>query len=291
VLPFVIPAPGVPAAPGSWLIALQGSEQNLKPQTAEQWAIGGDFKWPFLEGLRSSVTAYSIDYRGLLARPPVFNPSVFFPSFPSFYVLNPTAAQISAFAAQVKGGAAQVEQFLQPGGPPVYELLKYVTANLGSAETRGMDFSTQYRRATDFGGVDVSVSGNWEFLNETTLGPGLPPSDTLRGGDPRLRLSTTVGADYHQLRAELTLNHTASTRVIYSPTALPQDSIPAFNVVNAYFKYTLTGEDWRKNMFVTMNIENILNAAPPEYKLLSGNGFINGSTLGRLVQFGVHKDF
>jgi iron complex outermembrane receptor protein len=292
VFPFTINNPAVPpAGSNEWLIALQGSQKNLKPQTAEQWAVGADVKWPFLSGLRSSVTAYSIDYRGLLQRPPVFNPTVFFSSFPGFYVMNPSPAQISAIAAQAKGGAAQVAQFLQPNAPTVYELLYYVTANLGSAEAQGMDFSTEYRHATDFGGVDVRVGGNWEFKNQVTLGPGLPASDTLRGGDPRFRLSTTLGADFHQLRAELTLNHTASTRIIYSAVAQPADSIPAFNVVNLFFRYTLAGEDWRKNMFFTVNLDNIFNADPPVYKLNGSSGFINGSTLGRLVEFGAHKDF
>ena len=288
--PFTIPAPGVTPQPGSWLIALEGSAPGLKPQTATEYSVGGDFRWPFAPGLRSSITYYNIDYKGLLSKPPVFNPPIFFASFPGFYVLNPTAAQITAAAAQVRGGLGQVQQFLQPGGPPVYEILDFRTTNLGSATARGIDFSTQYRRATDFGGVDFTVSGNYELENQTINGPGLPPSDNLLGGTPAFRLATTIGADFHQLRSELTLNHIGSQRVIYSSTQ-PQDSIGAFNVVNLFFRYTLNGEDWRKNMFFTVNVDNLLNADPPISKLLTGNGYTNGSTLGRLVQVGVHKDF
>jgi iron complex outermembrane receptor protein len=291
VLPFTINAPGVPPQPGSWLIAQLGSAPDLKPQTATEYSVGTDISWRMVPGLRTSVSYYKIDYQGLLAKAPVFDPTIFFASFPGFYILNPTTAQIAAAAAPIKGGAAQVQQFLQPGGPPVYEILDFRTNNLGSAAVRGIDFSAQYARATDFGGFDLSISGNYELENQTINGPGLPASDNLiAAGNPRFRFAATVGADVHQLRAELTLNHTGSQRVIYSPSQ-PQDSIPAFNVVNLYFKYALQGEDWRKNMFFTANIDNIFDAEPPVSKLLGGNGYINGSTLGRYFQIGAHKDF
>ena len=53
----------------------------------------------------------------------------------------------------------------------------------------------------------------------------------------------------------------------------------------------MQGEDWRKDLSFTMNIDNLFDAEPPVYKASSSNGTANGSTLGRLIQFGVHKDF
>ena len=105
-----------------------------------------------------------------------------------------------------------------------------------------------------------------------------------------LRLQVVAGVDYGQLRAQLTMNHNGSYRL--APTAsIPQDSVGAFTVFNLFFRYALQGEDWRKDLSFTMNVDNLFDTDPPVYKSSSGNGTANGSTLGRLVQFGVHKDF
>jgi iron complex outermembrane receptor protein len=286
---FLVLPPGQTPPPGSVLVALEGSRKDLQPQTAKQYSVGGDFRWPFLQGLKSSITYYNINYDGLLGKPPVFFPGVFFSNFKDFYVINPTNAQVAAFAAQAPGGLAQVAQYLQPGAPPVFTLIDFRTANLGSAIARGLDFSTQYRRDTDFGGWDLSINGNYELKNTQQLGPGLPETDNLFNGTA-LRLQVTGGVDYGQLRAQLTMNHNGSYHVITGPS-LPQDSVGAFTTFNLFFRYALQGEDWRKNLSFTMNIDNVFNTDPPVFKSSSANGTANGSTLGRLVQFGVHKDF
>ena len=285
---FLVPPP-IAIPPGSVLVAVQGSSQDLQPQTATEYSVGADVRWPFVQGLRSSVSYYNIDYRGLLSKPPVFDPAVFFTNFPGNFVLNPTAAQIAAFANLAKGGAAVVAPYLAPGSPPVLELIDYRTSNFGTAKARGIDFSTQYRRDTGFGGVDLTINGNYQLKNEQTLGPGLPTTDNLLGATA-FRLSVTTGADIGQLRAQVTLNHNASYHVQYS-SALPQDSVGAYDVVSLFFRYQFMGEDWRRNLSVTMNVDNLFDKDPPVYTAVNGSGYANGSTYGRLVQFGVHKDF
>jgi len=285
---FFVPAPaGVTPAPGQYVIALLGSKPDLQPQTAKEYSVGGDIRWPWVQGLKSSLSYYHIDYNGLLGNAPVFNSVVFFPNYPSYYTLHPTAAQISAAVAGVAGGAAQAAPYIA-NPSSVFELLDYRTANLGSAVVSGLDFSTSYVRPTNWGSYDLSVSGSYELKNETVV-PGSEPADNLLI-TPALRLSSTVGANVGHLRAQLTFQHLASYHTTYTTTQ-PQDSIGAFNVVNLFFKYDLQGEGWRKDLSLTMNVDNLFDTDPPEYKLNGSNGFTNGSTLGRLVQFGVHKDF
>lgn len=285
---FFVPAPaGVTPGSGQYVIALLGSQPNLQPQTAKEYSVGGDIRWPWVQGLKSSVSYYHIDYQGLLGRAPVFNPPVFFPNYPEFYTLHPTADQIRAAASLVQGGTAQAQRYIDDPSS-VFEILDFRTANLGAAAVRGIDFSTSYSHPTDWGSYDVSVNGNYELKNETSV-PGSPPSDNLLIG-PALRLSTTLGANVGQLRAQLTFQHLASYHTTYTTTQ-PQDSIGAFNVVNLFFKYDMQGEGWRKDLSFTMNVDNLFDTDPPEYKLSGDKGFTNGSTLGRLVQFGVHKDF
>lgn len=286
---FFVTPPGQTPPAGSVLVALQGSRPNLQPQTAKQYSVGGDFRWPFLQGLKSSVTYYNINYDGLLGKPPAFNPGVFFSNFPDFYVLRPTDAQLIAFASQAKGGLAQVQQYLGAVPAKAFTLIDFRTANLGSAVARGIDFSTQYRRDTDFGGWDLSLNGNYELKNTQQLGPGLAVTDNLKSGTA-LRLQVAAGVDYGQLRAQLTMNHNGSYHLTPTPS-IPQDSVGGFTIFNLFFRYALQGEDWRKDLSFTVNVDNIFDTDPPVYKSSSSNGTANGSTLGRLVQFGVHKDF
>lgn len=288
---FFVTAPvGTTVPAGAYNITLTGSKPGLQPQKATEYSLGGDIRWPFAEGLKSSVTYYNINYEGLLGRPPFFNPVIFFPNFPNAYILNPTQAQIAAAGASVPGGSAQVAQFLQPGGPQVFEIIDFRLTNLGSAKIRGLDFSTSYTRPTSFGSIDISVNGSYALKNEQSS-PGSQPADNLLTV-PQLLLSATVGANVGQLRAQATLNHRASYHTGTFTTAFPQDSIGAFNVVNLFFRYDLQGEDWRKNLSFSLNVDNVFDTDPPEYRLRGNtNGFTNGSTLGRLVQFGVHKDF
>jgi iron complex outermembrane receptor protein len=285
---FFVPAPaGVTPNPGQAAIALLGAKPNLQPQTAKEYSIGADVRWPWVQGLKTSVSYYHIDYDGLLNKAPVFNPSIFFPNFPGFYIIHPTAAQITAAVSGIKGGLAQAAPYIADP-TKAFEILDFRTANLGNAVLSGIDFSAAYDHPTDWGSFDILVSGNYEIKNQT-VNPGSLPSDNLLI-TPALRLSSTFGANVGQLRAQLNLQHLASYRTVYSTTQ-PQDSIGSFNVVNLFFKYDLKGDGWRKDMSLSMNIDNLFDTDPPVYKLLGSNGYTNGSTLGRLVQFGVHKDF
>ena len=277
-----------PASNNESFIALTGASPNLQPQKAIEKSIGFDVRWPFVEGLKSSLTYYSIDYNQLLATPPVFEPGIFFANFPNSYVMNPTSAQVAAFVAQVKGGAAQLATL--PANQKVYELVYYVLGNIGNAKTNGVDFSTSYVRPMDFGRIDITVTGNYEFLNQISNGPGLAPSNNLLVGT-NFRLSTVLGADIGHLRAQLTWNHTAGYKDTYDAATFPQTSVGAFDVVNLFFRYKPTWQGWGKNTSFTLNVDNVADANPPVYKLYGANGSANGATLGRLVELGVHKDF
>jgi iron complex outermembrane receptor protein len=296
---FVIDPPGgVPHQPGDYAIALQGSRANLRPQTADTRSFGFDIDPPFVPGLTASASYYYIDFFGVLGSAPVFNPPVFFANFPGFYILNPTKAQIAAFAAQAPGGLAQVQPFLAPNGPHVYELLDYRKTNLGDAKISGIDWSLRYSHDTDFGSVDATISGNNLLKDYQDSGPGTVWANQIATGNSLFRFALTVGANIGDLRAQLTVNHSQGYNVVEAAN-LPQTHVDSFDIVNLFFRYDLddSGLPWTKKMSVTLNIGNVFDTDPPVYKLAGaapggiGGGFANGQTLGRLFQFGIAKDF
>lgn len=286
---FFVRPPNTNPPPGSVLIALQGSAPDLQPQKAEIYSVGGDVRWPFISGLKSSVTYYDIDFKNLLAQPPVFNPALFFANFPNNFVLNPTLAQVAAFAAQAPNGSALVQQYLD-GSPTVFELIDFRRNNFGRAKVRGLDFSTEYRRPMDFGGIDVTLNGNYELENKVQQGPGTPVQDVLASA-PKLRLSGTLGADVGQLRVQATVRHVASYKVPAN-SGIPQSSVDDFTVLNLYFRYDLKGDGLQKDLSFSLNVDNVFDTDPPEYRASNGNGYSGlTSTVGRYVQVGVRKEF
>lgn len=306
---YVVP-PGstAPTAGASAVVNLAGSAPNLKPQTAKEWSVGGEIAPPFLSGLRASLSYYYIDYRGALAKPPIFNAAQLFTNFPQFVVLGPKTGPLipgantgpvpisvlQAYAAQATNPSA-IASLLQPGGLPVYELLDFRTYNLGNTKLSGLDFDVSYRRDTGFGSVDARVAGNVQLTHRTQVSALAPFTDDLANGISTLSLVAQLGTNIGNLRAMATLNHTGGYAVVRAAN-LPQDRVGAFNVVSLFFQYNVHGTGLLEDLAFTLNVNNVLNQNPPVYKLTGGGigsqpGFANGATLGRFFLFGVEKKF
>ncbi|CAN7320683.1 TonB-dependent receptor [Phenylobacterium sp. LjRoot225] len=319
----------------SGLLAIQGSTPNLRPQTAKTWSVGFDIDPPVVEGLHASANYYNVKFKNIIGQP---TPNAgIFANFPNNVVSNVNGVTLTQLQNFVNGSgvpnAAAVLARTTPlcnqatGICPIYELIDFRSGNYGTLDIEGLDFTVNYRKATDFGGIDASVSGNYTLDRTSQTGAGAPVIDELHpqfrrlpggtiistNGASRLQLSATVGADVGNFRAQVTLNHssgygvtrcdtTTTTTLVCNPSAtgaptatgLPQDRVHAFNTVNLFFKYDVPdGSMLPKDLKLTLNINNLFDTDPPVFKSIGSStpGYANGFTLGRLVQFGVHKDF
>jgi iron complex outermembrane receptor protein len=295
-VPFAAAVPtGSPNPPfGSvWTVAVQGSANDLKPQTADTWSVGFDIDYPFLEGLHSAVSYYDIYFKGVLDKPPVQTPQLLFQNFPSTVTLNPTSAQIAAYGqlAANSGGPAQVAQFLAgPGSPVVYELIDFRTNNYGNTKLSGLDFSTSYIHQAGFGSVDASVSGNYQLKSDTQATSNALFLNDLRYNNSRLRVQTVVGASIGDFRAQATWNYNSGYDVVRAAN-LPQDTVSSFSTADLFFRYNLNGEKLLSGVTLTLNVNNVLDEEPPVYRVTGGNGYTNGFSVGRLFILGASKKF
>jgi iron complex outermembrane receptor protein len=307
ISPYIFPPVGVTPPAGSYgLVAFGGTTSNLQPQTAHTYSFGLDVSPPVVSGLTVSATYYHIDYFGALGLPPFFSPAIFYPYYGKYYTLNPTMAQIEAFASQIPGGLAVAAPFLQPGGPLVTELVDARRTNLGDAHIAGIDFSARYAHATGFGSIDASASGNYQLKNEISAVAGTAFNSQIQNGSPRFTMATNLGAnwanpfgaDSGNLRSQLTWNHTSGYTVVQTATVL-QDHVGSFEIFNLFFIYNFVGSGFAKDLALTLNLNNIFDREPSVYKLNGtslGNvsnvpGTGNGFTLGRMIQVGVDKKF
>lgn len=70
----------------------------------------------------------------------------------------------------------------------------------------------------------------------------------------------------------------------------------AYDVFNLFFRYEPGDQGLLRDLTFTLNIDNVFDRDPPVYRQFNSSqyqieGFINGNTLGRLIQVGVSKKF
>ena len=321
--PFVRPgdAAALAASGVVGLVSVAGAlPGGLRPQTATTYSFGVDIEPPFAEGLRASLTYYNVEFKNII-RQPSPNPEIY-TNFPNLITSNPnglTLAQIQNFLDT--SGAVDAATTLSSIAPRcnaagicnVYGIIDFRTGNYGRIAVEGLDFSANYRRATGFGGIDAGLSGNYQLSRKVQTGIGSPVINQFDPGQniSRLSLQAILGADVGNFRAQATFNHTQGFDLIRcdsttvpaclpstngSPTQAgrPQDRVGDFNTVNLFFKFEVPSDSsLLRNLALTLNVNNVFDQDPPIFREIGSStpGYLNGFTLGRLVQFGLQKKF
>jgi len=297
---FIVVPPNSPApAPGVYNLALLGSLPNLQPQTGKSWSVGLDILPRLIDGFRATVNYYHVEFKGQLARAPIFNAQLLFTDYAQYATLCSAQpggicsnAQISAAAAGTLNEAAILGQFLNQGSmgvPVVYEILDYRLRNLGTTKLSGIDFSVGYRTDTGFGSLDFNVDGNYR-LHREFAGNGVNFAPFNLDLESRLKFAATLGATVDKLRAELRWNYIAGYDVIRT-AAQPQDKVSASNTFDLYLRYDLAELLGSKNLSVSLNVDNLFDQDPPENRLTGSPGFVLASPIGRFVRFGINAGF
>jgi iron complex outermembrane receptor protein len=147
------------------------------------------------------------------------------------------------------------------------------------------------------GSWDASFNGSYDLKSETQPLAGLPYVDNLAVDNSRYRFSAVAGMNIHALRAQATVNYVAGFDTTPTPANNHQMWIKAFTVVNLFFRYDLSGIESTSlthNLALSLSINNAFDVDPPIYTGTYNtlyNGYANGSTVGRLIQFGFSKKF
>ncbi|GGB87248.1 TonB-dependent receptor [Novosphingobium endophyticum] len=293
--PFVaFTRPGDTTAPGSFTVALAGSQPDLQPQEAETWSVGFDAEPPFIPGLNLKLSYYNVKFEDILSTP---TPGVgIFTNFPDNIqtdVGGISPDDLRAFGMLAPGGSAVVEALIQNGNL-VYELVDFRTGNFGVLKVDGLDFGVNYRTATGFGGVDFSVAGNYQLNRKSQVSAESPVVDDLEFDTPKLNLRASAGVDVGSLRAQATVNHTAGYDIEPLQTDPVQDHVGSFTTLDLFFKYEVPASGaLLRDVAFTLNVKNVLDEEPPVFFGTgpNENGYANGFTFGRMFVIGVSKKF
>lgn len=277
------------------IILVLGGNKDLRPQKADTWSLGFDFKPSFIEGLNVSATYYNVKFTDQISI--AFGSNLFAPGMDAFVLTRPTLAEAQARVgtAPTTGliftglGFAPVTSVEQAYAGPIAPYLLYDLRrnNLGSVKTDGVDFSASYFLPTGFGSINLSAAGNYVLNRKVRTVAGGPERNALATDLGRFNLTAGIGATVGNFTAQATLYHSAGYDL-----GIPlggQTKVGAYDTVDLFFAYDVKGEGLLRDLSFTLNLNNVFDDNPPFIN--TGNGYTNGSTLGRLVQFGVRKKF
>lgn len=270
-------------------ILLAGGNPNLKPEEADTWSFGFDWKPDgALDGLTASVTYFNVAFTDAIGLAPFLSGAPFFanPSYASYFIRNPTQAQALAATAGMRVEGAPSIAALYTGFLTPSVLIDARRTNLGTLDVDGIDFNVQYVRPTDYGAWRVGLAGTYNLNRDSRPVAGGPITDEFNNGSSKYSLAGTAGVLIHAFSAEVTVNHSAGADV---QGIVGQTSIDSFTTVNLYGGYDLPLDGFLSDTTVTLNIDNLFDEEPPYYNAAGGTA--NGSTLGRLVSVGIRKTF
>ncbi|WP_447728278.1 TonB-dependent receptor [Sphingomonas koreensis] len=265
-------------------IILAGGSPDLTPEKAKTWSVGFDWTPSAVPGLVASLTYYNVRFTDAISVPPILSP-VFFtdPGYRSFYITNPTLAQVRALVGSTPLNGAPSLDSLFLGTSP-YVIMDARRTNLGAIHTDGIDFNLAYLRQTGFGSINASFAGTYTLSRKTQAVRGAGFDDNLKNGTGRLTFAATLGAKVGDFTTRATLNHRGGYPML---GVAPQTRVGSFNTVDLFFAYDLGGV--LKNSMLTVNVDNVFDQDPPY--LNNSTGYTNGFSLGRLVSFGVRTKF
>lgn len=282
--------PGDPA--GSALrpiLYISGGSPTLRPETADTWSLGADFKPKFLPGVTASVTYYNVDFSDVISvNAGGFNGGAAFYADVSnapYYILNPTLAQAQAFSRGARAdNFDSLAAFFATSSPyAIYDLRRY---NRGRVKQDGVDFNLQAYRSTSFGSLSASFGGTYTLNRKTSDANNGVYVDRLKNGVGRFNSVATAGGAYGRVTGRVTLTHSGGYPIVGEAV---QSKVGAYNTVDLYGGLDLGDLGPMQGAQLTLNVDNLFDKDPPWRN--ANSGYANGSTLGRLVSVGVRTKF
>ena len=318
LVPALANVPGCVSSATSCSIgtAIQGSEitggnKNLVPQTGKSWSVGGDFTPPQISGLRLSATYWHNEIVGGVTSP---NPSVAVNS-PALLSQVLTVFPTGASATQIQALATGLP--LTGALPPTsYFLYSFQQRNVLNLWVEGIDYDVSYRFNGLGGRITVQTSGTYETKFDQQIGSGTVIYSVLN----TTGANTTFPSIQFQMRSGLTwegregMAEGVSASLFWSHTGgyknwsgtpanpiqrnsygLPiggGDNVAANDTFDLHAQYEFQGKTrWLSGTQVYVDVQNLLDKAPPFYNSANGYDGFGANPIGRVVSIGARKTF
>ncbi|MEP7242937.1 MAG: TonB-dependent receptor [Gammaproteobacteria bacterium] len=284
------------AESGSSLVLVeQGSNADLRQETATTWTAGLDFAPPGVPGLTMSLTYYAIDYEHRILTPSPGSPFDILlqeAQWSTVIARNPSQAEVNAIcdSAVFRGSVDQCK------GVPVAAIVDYRVRNLAATRVRGLDLRIDRTLDTQFGKLAFNLNGGYilrfdQAVSDTSSMINIV--DTV-GNPSSLRLRGTAEWYQHDwdrpgFGASLVVDHTGGYRDTETLVQRGVDSLTTFDVRVGY--RTPTGNGFLDSVELGLNAANVFNSSPPFVDREIGYDFQNTEPYGRMLSLTVQKNW
>jgi iron complex outermembrane recepter protein len=271
----------------------EGSNPNLKEETAKTWTAGLDLAPPFLPGSTFSLTYYSIDYINRIVQPGADNPFAILvdeAEWAAVITRNPTRAQIDAVCdSPYYEGSVSNCLASSPAA-----IIDGQLANLSSTKTTGVDVEAHDSLSGALGTLSLDFNGNYVFDFDQAVTDTSPAVDIVNtvANPLALRLRATIGWSRAGPQRPgpavyLAVNHTGGYR---NPGSTLLPDVSPWTTVDLRLVYrTREGSDWLDGVQLSLNATNLLNQQPPFVDSQWGYDTYNVQALGRVVSVDITK--
>ncbi|MCX6956036.1 MAG: TonB-dependent receptor [Verrucomicrobia bacterium] len=247
---------------------VSGGNPLLSPEKSESYNYGVLFQPKFLAGLSFSVDFYKVDVTDRIGSP----------ATPAIILANPTL--FPGFVDRAAPTASDTANGL-PG-----ELLRIrtVTGNYGTAVTKGMDLSAEYRLNTkDNGRFIARASGSTVFHSVIRTRPDLASVETLRTYEvPSFRGNAGLTWSYQRYSVGVTGDYIAGfADLAPSVVRVKQQLITGLQI----------SEDMGNGLKVTVGANNLFDKNPPLTASTTGYAEQTSYFLPRFLYLDITKKF
>ncbi len=296
---------GVGGAPALVIGMLGYAVPDLRPETAETYTFGIDYRHATDPSLKLGLTYYSIDYSNRIAAAPTGGLSpfatpallpdlIYRPPSPEFIeeALRSTRLVANASGVNLSDPVAAAATLFARND---VWMLDVRFKNLALSQQEGIDFSIDKDLATPWGdlqlGLNLTHILNYEQRGSATSAvlqavdvPGQPAD--WRG---RAFAALTSGP----LNASVSINYTDGYANRLAPPG--QQAVSAWTTVDMNVGYDLSGSPSNDGTRLSLAVQNLLDEDPPFLSDASGSGIVypigfdpaNANPLGRLITLSI----
>jgi iron complex outermembrane receptor protein len=290
--PIILPDPVSPAG-RSLVLIRQGSNPDLKEETAATWTVGADLMPVSLPGLTVSFTYYAVAYQDRILQPGPAVPTDILLQEPLWTeVINrsPSDAQIAAICNS--------PDFLDPSfdciaNPPA-AIVDIRMRNLAATRARGIDLKLDYAFRSRFGELGFGLVGNRALRFEQALTPTSPANDIADTVGNPLGLRVIGKLDWNQngrgqpgFGVDAAIDHIGGYRDLESRAVRRIGSSTTVDLRVAYRTAPDSGS--LGNLEIALNAVNVFDSAPPFVDQFLGYDPLNYDPYGRVISVYAQK--
>jgi iron complex outermembrane receptor protein len=275
------------AGSSAYSIILAGGN-TLKPETANTWSLGGEYKPDFVPGLRLSASYFNIDYKNVITFPGfdvVTQPNN--PIYDRYRVYSPTAAEVLAATEGMRhDGLSYPDVTALPTA--IYDLRRQ---NFARQKIDGIDFDISYGFHKDIGTFNAGVNGTWLWKFDQKIN-----GDTVTTS----RLNTNYAVNL-KTRGHVTWSNGPYDAAIFVNTInhyrnpIDNSRVKAFTTADLHGGWVLPFEGFMRDTQLTVDVSNLFDKKPPYFYDAGSQAYgydpSTASALGRVVQIGLRKKF